>query len=77
MIEKATGYVYSFDENASPASTASVVTEIVTYPFDLGTAHEKVMTRLVVSATVADSATVRIYYDGVAEISPMRPVCFK
>lgn len=65
MIEKATGYVYSFDENASPASTASVVTEIVTYPFDLGTAHEKVMTRLVVSATVADSATVRIYYDGV------------
>lgn len=64
LVEKTTGYVYSFDEDASPDQTASSETEIETCPLDLGSVHEKVMTRLVISAIVAQSATVKIYYDG-------------
>lgn len=65
MIEKTTGYVYRFDENAAAASTAEIGTEIETYPLDLGTPHEKVMTRLLISAELASGATVRVYFDGV------------
>ena len=64
-IEKTTGYVYRFDENASAASTSEIGTEIETFPSDLGTPHEKVMTRLLVSAELSSGATVRVYFDGV------------
>lgn len=65
MIAKSNGYVYRFDENASPAATANVATEIETNADCLGTPHEKVMTSLVVSAELSQNATVRVYYDGV------------
>jgi len=65
MIEKTTGYIYRFDENAAAPSASEIGTEIETYPLDLGTPHEKVMTRLLVSAKLASGATVRVYFDGV------------
>ena len=65
MIEKTTGYVFRFDENASAPSAAEIGTEIETYPLDLGTMHEKVMTRLLISAELSSGATVRVYFDGV------------